>query len=1030
MPQAFEDHYDSNIDHFINNIINQKKMVELTLHNIYEIKLIDKDTQNVDTFYGVNLMTNWFFKNRYMGDADTVERTPYIMIGDGIDSTHQPSVENRAMYHIITTTYKSNDTSNTYYPLTYKNNDHMILQTIEVCTTKYDYNISGYSSDIQINEIGFGSSSTVLYSHSKVYDINGNEKIMTKRPNQSLEITLYWKISMPESVLTSLENDGIYGGLNPALLLNHLSNSVNNKPRIDMYLANSARLLAGYWNYGSDDHYYNRWYNYFGDTDDGSTIVQNDDGSRTWNTATGRTFMLETDKFDSVTHVLYWRLTFNNFLSTKCLASNSHLTLFKFVKLQQPETIETLIKTDKFYNCDFLDVIGMNYQYSTNNYNKNTNNADKDAQRWLRGYLPVVDMDIQSMHRYNFQTGEFDVEESFSNPKQNDYDISGFKRIFYEWITWPDNIARNTYICTNQDTTTRSVTKFSGTGARCYATDTWWDVSTWELVSNTNSVDPSLQNKKYYIFDKSIALYNSTSSLSYSSSDYWYPGPTFSFTAGVHKVTEQFARHIDEESALLYGYYGDAHQIMYANETANFYVQNNIVFRKPETEFSICPLQYIYNNVATIFGDIYPGITIPYLSNQMITNTGKVIYFLSQYYKTYNNITVYGVNFCITNLTLQNDAINSSTKLVSINDKFTHTLVDISNYCCATHGKYLICQQNNNSTNNEMIIYNTDTDEYWLYPYKTDKVREIYGTNKIIMNPSSDNDRWTIYDLDTKEILHQFDIPSDYAPTKFLAFEDWVYIYATYGSTHAMLLYTISTQEIKQIEYPSVIDNNTFCGFNKYKNTFGGPTSVSASNTCSFISNASMYNSCSVQYMDGILCISSLDYHNGFIIISKYNPENIIYQSTLSDNFSYSQSSLIYGLIQLCKIYENYYVGFTIDSSYTYDRPATKFFDIGRIIKNDKAFTSSNETEYQIDYLPYWRDGMNKDYINKMTVYKNKIYAYGNYFGGGNVEVLPPEGVITHKIIFKTNTITNWNNPKRLTLPKLSLTLTNIINHN
>ena len=443
-------------------------------------------------------------------------------------------------------------------------------------------------------------------------------------------------------------------------------------------------------------------------------------------------------------------------------------------------------------------------------------------------------------------------------------------------------------------------------------------------------------------------LGTSESTLSYSSIDHWYPGPTFSLQLEKIKLLNNLRYYIDEVSELLYGYYSDTNHIMYANETANFYVQNNIVFRKPETEFSICPLQYIYNNAATIFGDIFPNIRTPYLSNQMITSTGKVIYFLSGYYKTngYNSINTYGVNFCITNLTLQNDAINSSTKAVSINDKFTHTLADISNYCCATHGKYLLRQQNNTSMNNEMIIYNTDTDEYWLYPYKPIK-SQIYGTNKIIMNPSSDNNRWTIYDLDTKEIVHQFDIPSDYAPTKFLAFEDWVYIYATYGSTHAMLLYTISTQEIKQIEYPSVIDNNAFCGFTKYKNTFNANTpSVSASSTNYFISNASMYNSCSIQYMDGILCLVSLDYHYGFIIISKYNPENIIYQSTLSELFSYSQT---------CGMeisnYAKYMRIIMLDSLLIHHIHTIiqlqKFFDIGRIIKNDKAFTSSDETEYQ-----------------------------------------------------------------------------------
>ena len=1016
------DHLDPNIDVFLDNVI-KKNSNEMMLHNIYELKLIDKDTNDVDTYYGMNLMTNWFFKNRYMGDADTISRDCYIMIGDGIDATHQPSVDNRAMYHIITNTYKSNDMSQSFYPVEYRNTDRMILQTMKVCKTKYDYNINGYDSNITINEIGYGYSQTILYSHSKVYDINGNEKTIIKRPNQSLEITFYWKISVPESVFTSLEANGIYGAISPHILLFKISNNVGNKPRIYPYLRNSARTLAGSANYQQADMYVKSWYSYFGSTDYGGTITQNDDGSRTWDSSP-ESYVLETDKFDSVTSVLYRDNAPGNITGNKCHAFSDNIMLFKYFKLPSPETIETIVKTTMFYNCNFYNIMGVNYQYRTRNHGYN---EDPYASRYLRGYLPVVDMDIQSVHRYNFSTSAFDVEETFNNPKQNDYDLTGFHCAGYQWITWPDNKVRNSYVCANQNTTTRSITSFSGTGATCYATDKWWDVSTWELVSNTEAIDQSLQRKKYYIFDKTISLANSYSTLSVSQ-NYWIPNPQTQYTNGVHKINEQFERHVDETNALLYANNNSIRYITHANEDYNFYVQNNIVFRRPETQFSICPAQYIFNNVNSIFSNVIPDVRWVYIGNQLITTTGKLIYLVKSYVtNTQPGVTreAYGIRFCITNLALQDDAINASTKAVSINDKFTHTLATIDNYVCVTHGKYLLCYGYN-----ELVIYNTDTDDYWLYPYKINKVREIHGTSKIILDPSSDNNQWTIYDCDTKQITHQFDIPNDYAPTKFLAFEDWVYIYATYGSTHAMLLYTISTQELKQIEYPSILDSYAFYGFTQYYNATNYSTnSVSSTNTDYFISNASKYNSCGVQYKDGILCIVSPDYYNSFIIISRYNPEHIISQSTFLSESEYG-SAANSALIQLCKIYENYYVGFTVDSTSSgYDR-STKFYDVGRIIRNDNAFTSSDESEYQVDYLCFNRDGMSVSDFNVMTAYKNKIYAYGNYFSGCNVEVLPPEGIITHKIKFKTYTITRWNNPKKITLPKLSFTLTNIINHN
>jgi hypothetical protein len=241
-------------------------------------------------------------------------------------------------------------------------------------------------------------------------------------------------------------------------------------------------------------------------------------------------------------------------------------------------------------------------------------------------------------------------------------------------------------------------------------------------------------------------------------------------------------------------------------------------------------------------------------------------------------------------------------------------------------------------------------------------------------------------------------------------------------------MYTISTQEFKQIVYPSTMDNNDYYGFilnnMEYTNASTPVSYNGAGYTTNYRSANSLIENVLIQYKDGICVLRSTNPNGNrtVLIISRYDPENLMIQQYYSNSTNTSDDS-----IQLAKIYENYYIGFTFRSYYSNGYyQCTRFMDVGRIVKTGSTYSTSDDVEYKC----YERDGIidNSNGISSIaTIYKNKIYYYGNKFSGCNVMVCPPEGIMTHKINFKTKTCQRWNNPKLITIPSFDITMTNII---
>lgn len=997
-------------------------------HNMYHIQLTDMDGNSED-YFGMNIMTDFYFNERGYANYDEGNKwTRYIYIGDGIDQDHQPSRDNKVMFHVLTTTTYSNESLNSNSPMKYDSVTGYITQAKKIWRTVYDYNISGINTDVQCNEIGFGPAYNNLYSHSKIYDVNGNEKYITKRLNQRLTIEIYWIVTVHKSVYEALWTNGLYGGFEPAKFLWGQYGYRYNRTMVYQWLHRcSGCYTFGYYNSNPRNYDVLAYNNMFSDYySRGDTITVNGD-ERTWTTTTRNkenTWTMDLSRWDYFSNIV---LASDYVISTISPYSFT-MMLYKRYHLSTPETIETIIKTWNYDKTDLYHTIGIDH------YVQRASNYD-NANSTLRGYLPVTNMNIQSLYRYNFATDAWDVPETYNNPYENEYDYCGFFLQFSVWITWPDNVSRTAYISVNPDYQTKAVTKFNGSGFTCYATDTWWDVSSWESVPNTASVPQTLQNKKFYISSKSNGGSSDGPWVGSESFTYnlWWTYPEFEYQNGIHSIDTAFSPTVDEVTAMGFDSNNGCDSIMYADETVGFYVQNFVVIRKPEENASVIPTQYVLANAVSILQSEFSDMLRCYIGNVFYTEDGKMIHIPVSWYNNYNDYNFNGVRMFIQDLTLPAADISASMQYVNTTSTFTDTQQNIDGgYFLFSLSKYIVIHQWKPSggttwdyNSSQFIIVDTDTLQCTLAPFRVGFMRKIYGTTRILCIESPGHCK--IFDVATQTIVQEFDVPNEYAIRNGFAFENWIYLNCKLGTTDVLLLYTITDDTIEVIKYPSYLGSTYFNGFSIDSTSSNGSNLDSPTYYSSFASAMSHQLTDYVQYKDGICVLSPRspgDTDYSVFIISRYNPKNIIVQRC---EFYYG----IYTIPRLClsKIYENYYLSISYKcntSGYNHPYGTSKIIDIGRIVRNDAPMTSSSET-YRVDMLPSARDGLtpNEYKMRLFTPYKNKIYEYTNMITGCQVRVLPPEGFISHKINFTTTTCCAWNNPKKVTYPSFNITVTN-----
>lgn len=723
------------IDRFLRNF--KDKSVLGGMHNVYFIQTTDIDGNVTGEAYAVNLMTNYGFKQLYTkGTANDVYN---IFIGGGEGT---PTLTNTSMFSPITTSGSvTSNTTKTSYPITYDKETGVITRRSRVYVGYFDYNITGIAEPRNITEIGYGISTTKLFTHSLIYDSEGNQTHIVKNINERLTISMIWAASIHKSVIEKLYDRKIYAFIDPAYFteLTRLgySHDVYTNPEGGLYPKSAAQDDADY--VSSGDLFE-------------SGIFDESDGSVTCTvTKTMSHIMYESPTF-YMSYITFGKYS-GSYHKKNGIGYSSPFYILTNERLSEPEEIVSdIIYTDTSDTPSLVRSFGLEKSYQLEN-------AD--------GNIPTTNFDIKSMKMYNHITKEWDIDEEFQNAPNADYTsnliiINGKFYVYFRGTAISTKVSINT--CQEF-----SITGFDNSGITIYATDEYWDVDTWEQIPNISSVPENLQNKRYYIkVDgedqalrpiRNMPTHAIIPKKTYSMDDY-----------RCSLVTSNNAYNLKPLSSDVNGWILTDKDLIYPQDDGSIVLHE--ILTQPNTPSSTKSSNPDFLNrwatddrilvVPEMYSSSYLDLTCRSLRMYNVTGDSSVT-------PTYEDFTL---QFSGTITTSNNYSFSDSGYLVIHNEGLKETIIfDI-------YGENGVPSQNGLTGTSYAHALNRST--YCVY-----------------MVPNSAPVRFEIYDMSSRSIVDTFTLPAEYKFDNGIGgWKDFVYVRVSNASVISTFLYRIDTKTL------------------------------------------------------------------------------------------------------------------------------------------------------------------------------------------------------------------------------------------
>lgn len=724
--------------------ISKDKSSCMNVHNVYLLQSINKDGDITAEAYGINIMTDYGFDIYYGTGSNS--NTVSLYIGSGT-TTPDPTVTSLTT-PITTTGSTSLDGEFKYRPIKYDSTNDTIIGMGDSYYGYFDYKISGLSSNVNITEIGIGTSTTNLFTHSLIYDENGDLSSITKKINEKLYITVYWTIVCPVSLIENAYHDGEYMIINPVVFLKTVQGLCHNIDDIDNY-------LYQYIGYAYPHNKY-CYYDCCGSSGLLPKVTITDhiakcNASLPDELITGKYALLDDAIFTM------GRYSYNG--SGMYYITLGHYS--KPIRLSIPEEIvSTDVRTDQVNSLFFKSIFKNEYV---------------GAKKSRDGIIPVANFTPTSLSLYNHLTKKWDIEESFDSDETLNYSSSFLFGCSVD-VTF-NGKDQTAIVCCNNNTT-EPITSFSDSGVILYATDKYWDTSTWELITDVKNIDTSLQTKRYYIntnyysrpgndakrYPTLNPVRAEINDLHLSNLPEVYSLPDTAFVSNFDQNRKTLISQSNKWICL------DSDVIYLASENKTTYSLPELVALTTSSSKSIwksfrwnndvsivfCEKEFLLNSeyqVKIHIYDIDPDSTVEPIHDSITTNFTTA---LSMYYKP---MMSYTSNNNIGHLVLQHPTSNECI-IITTNDPNTE-----------------------DNTNTQTMISDVK--------YAT----AIFMTNKLIYKTiSSDENTFVIYNIlnSTEELT--FTLPSSSGiVTGMVAWKDYVYIQVTDTSnTIGLYVYKIS----------------------------------------------------------------------------------------------------------------------------------------------------------------------------------------------------------------------------------------------
>ena len=216
----------------LQGFIHNMKFKRQGISNLYLFETVDRNGNVTDTKYGMNLMTNVGFDDIFIQNKTfALSNTVGVFVGTGTGEIYRTSYE---MGDVAFQALKATniDVNKDYeFPIMYNEgaqpNTGLITLICKFGSVRYEYNITNFNFDVPISEYGIGTAWNHLWTHSHVFDINGDRTYITKKENERLFITIYTCISLYEQILLNAWENQTYVALTtPAIMFQrfHVSN--------------------------------------------------------------------------------------------------------------------------------------------------------------------------------------------------------------------------------------------------------------------------------------------------------------------------------------------------------------------------------------------------------------------------------------------------------------------------------------------------------------------------------------------------------------------------------------------------------------------------------------------------------------------------------------------------------------------------------------------------------------------------------------------------------------------------------------
>lgn len=908
------------------NFYNDTKSHEAGCHNIYLLQTVNMDGDVVDEKFAVNLITTAGMDKSFCNEGLNQFRDLYIGSGTGT-----PSVSDTGLFNLITTSPAVvSDNKHYILPLTYDSANGIIIGTRNILSCYFDYNISGITESVNITEIGYKNYSSLL-THALVCDRSGNVTYITKNVNERLNIKIYVAANVKESLITDAYANGIYISGDPQAFLRLNRNTTASS--YSYYV--SANYFMGYPKSPSLAVHKDPQYILYENNGD-DKIYQFDIKSED--------IILE-DKYDCIAMTGVNNLTnFGDYVSygSRYFRENGDLIVFTEDKMPNAEEC----------SCECI----VTNSYTSNSISNSFGINAYDV--WSgTGNLPCTDFMISSVNMYNHLTQSWDIVEAFDQTVDA---YLGNSMIIHSNIGITMN-GKNTYDC-RVYTNTRTdvpITSFNNNQIVMYASDKFWDTSTYELISDTNNVPVSLQKKRYYITTKDLTAQTYTSL--YPTRDYVKhkivtdPIITLNITPNSMFNSRQIPISSDLNGWVLIG---DTLVYPFLTGTPS-YILTPIL--RTSTSYNSSIMVFSNDNKILMFGDCDSSS-----STYNYTEALKLrIYNVSNgtVAPTYNDITMdFGAGVTtFNNMTLYRSFTTNGFAVCWHSTSNTSVIIDIRN-----------------DTPTQKRLVNTKFASAMAY------------TNYCVYkNMDLSRNTFEIYDMTTDTIVDTFDIPDDvaYVVNGVNCWKNNIYIHVTAAGASSVFIYQMDEGMLTHI------DTNVI-GINYFTNSS---------------SNINRRVSC---FDDCVIFGGSSDSSNYetymFMDSNPTKPINIGYSATRCQVKSCKYGKVLPLLIDQKGITITLGTSTTVESSLRY-----MVLDLGKMVDDNKGYTMNT-----FPYKHYPITGPIN--LGTTTTYDcNYAALLGDYVvylanKTSKIQLIPIELLMIHKVTGTTRTIQSYNNPKKI----------------